>query len=153
MNYLKVATNYRRILTLERIISDDETTYSDRESLNKEKHNFVKEINRIYKDNRELFEGETVKDIVINNPNDFNENDKIHKEIEISSHNNKTNGSINSSVLSEIDIDQLNRLSLNKLRIVYKDKFIGSKLSKDLILELSNSIIEFRFLKTAGLIK
>ena len=50
------------------------------------------------------------------------------------------------------DMESLNMFCMMKLKQLYIEKFIGSQLSRILIEELSNSVIEFRFLQTAGLV-
>lgn len=46
----------------------------------------------------------------------------------------------------EPDPMSLNQKCMNRLKKIYKNNFIGSELSKMLIEELNNSVIEFRFL-------
>jgi hypothetical protein len=56
------------------------------------------------------------------------------------------------NVLSDEEILQVYHFSLEKLKALYKDHFLHSDDCKHLILELNNSIIEFRFLQMAGFI-
>ena len=59
---------------------------------------------------------------------------------------NSINIDDNINLMSESDIHNVYQFSLSKLRALYKDHFLGSEECKELILELNNSIIEFRFL-------
>ena len=56
------------------------------------------------------------------------------------------------NILSESELDTVYNFSLQQLKTLYKDQFLGSEECKQLILELHNNIIEFRFLQNAGFI-
>jgi hypothetical protein len=56
------------------------------------------------------------------------------------------------NIMSDADILYVYQFSLAKLKELYKERFLTSEECKQLILELNNSMIEFRFLQMAGFI-
>eukprot|EP00347_Sterkiella_histriomuscorum_P018536 403345140 len=137
---LTMATTFRKILSIDRTLRDHEyETEDEREKFVRLRLSHLNYFNVLFKENRHLFErsasyGERV-DININN------------------NSSSQGGSLGQDVLTEQEIERIYHYCLIKLKIIYKDQFIGSNLSKQLIQELSHSVIEFRYLKTAGLIE
>jgi len=133
--FLQTVTTYQRWATCDRLLSNKRSQLDsvEKEELLNEKGDVEAQLLSIYQMHKKLF------DPVIDQDIQRREGDS-HKS------------SINSELQNIPDMDSLNVYCMMKLKQLYIEKFIGSQLSRILIEELSNSVIEFRFLQTAGLV-
>ncbi|CDW85713.1 UNKNOWN [Stylonychia lemnae] len=136
--FLQILVSFKKLKTFNRALNNQEYNNTiEKEQLETERHQIYEEIYVTYKDNHYLFSQDTCDEI---------------KQDNVIERSNSNKSSINADSITELEVEQLFNFSKIKLRQLYQRQFIGSELSKVLIQELSNSIIEFRFLQTAGLI-
>ncbi len=55
-------------------------------------------------------------------------------------------------IITQDNLEDVNKFSMDQLKILYKDHFLNSENCRKLILELHSNFIEFRFLQNAGFI-